>query len=53
MENIKEPIKNDIEISIENVSMTYQADNGTDVKALTDINLQVKKGEFVALLGPS
>lgn len=51
--NIRKPINNDTEISIENVSMTYQADNGTDVKALTDINLQIKKGEFVALLGPS
>lgn len=53
MENIREAVKEKVEISIENVSMTYQADNGNDVTALTDINLEVKKGEFVALLGPS
>ncbi len=39
----------DIEISLKNIGMEYQ--NG--VTALTNLSIDIKKGEFVSLLGPS
>jgi putative ABC transport system ATP-binding protein len=39
-------------IKLENISKVYGFGNGTTI-ALDDINLQVKKGEFVAVMGPS
>jgi len=41
------------EIQIENVSMVYPVNNGKDIIALTDINLDIQEGEFISLLGPS
>lgn len=41
------------EISLQHVSMTYQANSGNSVKALSDISLRIGKGQFVSLLGPS
>lgn len=40
---------NDIEIRLKNIGMEYQ--NG--VTALTNVSIDIKKGEFVSLLGPS
>ena len=39
-------------VVLENVVKTYRSRRG-DVKALDDVNLQIKKGEFVVLCGPS
>ena len=40
---------NDIEIRLKNIGMEYQ--NG--VTALTNVSIDIKKGEFLSLLGPS
>ena len=41
---------NNVIVSLENVSCTY--DDGK-IQAVTNLNLQVMRGEFIALLGPS
>lgn len=41
------------EISLSHVSMTYQAEGGNTVNALSDVSLDIQKGEFISLLGPS
>ncbi|MFV0464483.1 MAG: ABC transporter ATP-binding protein [Lachnospiraceae bacterium] len=43
----------EIEIKIENVSMHFKDNQGNDVQALKNINLDIKKGEFISLVGPS
>jgi NitT/TauT family transport system ATP-binding protein len=40
-------------INVKGVSMTYTEASGKEVKALAEVNLEIKKGEFVSLLGPS
>ena len=45
--------KRQTQISIDHVGMTFKDNAGNDVKALQDINLDIKKGEFISLLGPS
>jgi NitT/TauT family transport system ATP-binding protein len=40
-------------ISIQNMSKTFRAKDGTTVPALEDINMDVKAGEFISLIGPS
>lgn len=40
------------EISLENVGKTYSTGK-TNLTALTNVNLQIKRGEFISLLGPS
>ena len=40
------------EITIKNVSMVYN-DKGRDVTALSNVSLEIQKGEFISLLGPS
>ena len=45
--------KREIEISIKELSMTFKDNSGNDVKALTNVNLDIYKGEFISLLGPS
>ncbi len=39
-------------VVLENIVKTYRRRRG-DVKALSDINLQIEKGEFVVICGPS
>lgn len=39
-------------LSLKNINKIYQAKNG-ETKALDNINLDVKKGEFVSIIGPS
>lgn len=43
-------VKRDVEISLRNVGMVYGASQNT---ALTDVTLDINKGEFISLLGPS
>ena len=45
--------KDDIAIEIQDLGVTFQDNSGNDVQALTGVNLNIKSGEFVALLGPS
>ena len=40
------------EIILKNIRMEYQND-GARVTALTDVSLDIRKGEFISLLGPS
>jgi len=40
-------------ISLNNVSKTFRAKDGTTVHALDNINLDVQQGEFISLIGPS
>ena len=40
-------------ISVQNMSKTFRAADGSTVHALENINLDVQKGEFVSLIGPS
>lgn len=40
-------------IKIKNVTKYYQGDDGEPTKALDDISLEIKDGEFVCIVGPS
>ena len=40
-------------IQVENLSKTYKIENGEEIKALTDINLNVEQGEIVGIIGMS
>ncbi|SDY73326.1 taurine transport system ATP-binding protein [Proteiniborus ethanoligenes] len=44
--------KREVIIDVQNVSLTYET-NTKPITALEDINLQIKKGEFLCVLGPS
>ena len=37
----------------DNVQYRFKDNQGNDVQALKDVNLDIKKGEFISLLGPS
>ena len=43
----------EVEIEIKDLDVTFQDNSGKDVKALTGVNLDIYKGEFISLLGPS
>ncbi len=45
-------VNNNVEISLDKIGMVYEAD-GKDVTALTNVSIDINKGEFVSLLGPS
>ncbi len=45
-------VAGDVVIDIRNLSLTFQTAD-TPVQALSDIDLQVRAGEFVSLIGPS
>lgn len=49
---IMEQLEEHIEIKLDHVGMTYEAADKS-VTALTDVTLDIKKGEFISLLGPS
>lgn len=40
-------------ISIQGVNMVYTANDGRETQALKEVNLDIRKGEFISLLGPS
>lgn len=46
-------VETNIEIIMKNNGMTYQTSTNTDVTALTNVTMNIHKGEFVSLLGPS
>jgi NitT/TauT family transport system ATP-binding protein/sulfonate transport system ATP-binding protein len=46
-------LENDTIIEIKNVNRTYIDDKDNTVEALKDINLTVKRGEFVSIIGSS
>ncbi len=50
---MQETVKKETEIKIENVTMSFQDNNGNLINALKEINLDIKKGEFISLVGPS
>lgn len=43
----------ELEIKIRDLGVTFKDNKGNDVQALTGVNLEIYKGEFIALLGPS
>nr|WP_092071525.1 ABC transporter ATP-binding protein [Dendrosporobacter quercicolus]NSL49330.1 ABC transporter ATP-binding protein [Dendrosporobacter quercicolus DSM 1736]SDM27259.1 NitT/TauT family transport system ATP-binding protein [Dendrosporobacter quercicolus] len=40
-------------LQIEDVSMVYRGQGGEDITALKNVNLNIRKSEFISLLGPS
>lgn len=45
--------KRDVEIKIKDLGVTFKDNDGNDVQALTGVNLDIYKAEFISLLGPS
>lgn len=41
------------EIMLRDIGMTYKTNTNTDVTALTNVTMDIHKGEFISLLGPS
>ncbi len=51
-EGYSQYIKNTMELTLKNISKTF-GQQKEELKSLKDINIKVKKGEFICLLGPS
>ena len=47
----KRPAENLIALELQGVSKTFHSDSGTKVQALEGVNLLVRKGEFITLVG--
>src|SRR5690242_15856177 len=47
-----ERVAGDVVISISNLSLTFNTADAP-IHALSDINMQVRSGEFISLIGPS
>lgn len=43
----------DTVIKIDHINKIYPVENGNDVIALNDVNLEIKKNEFICVVGPS
>lgn len=43
----------EVEIQVKDLDVTFKDNSGNDVKALTGVNLDIYKGEFISLLDPS
>ena len=41
----------DIMIEVNHMSHIYTDENGNDVRALDDVSLSIKRGEFVCIIG--
>ncbi len=50
--NIDTQVENDVLVSLKNITKTYKKGKEL-VPVLTDMNLEIKLGDFVALMGPS
>ncbi len=46
-------LKATAKVSLQGISLSYNANDGTQLLALEDINLKVNPGEFVCVVGPS
>ena len=46
-------VKVTAKVSLQGISLSYNANGGTQLLALEDINLKVNPGEFVCVVGPS
>ena len=45
--------KEDYILKIKNLRRIYKDDDGADVEALEDVSLNVKRGEFISIIGAS
>ncbi|MBR4493618.1 MAG: ABC transporter ATP-binding protein [Clostridiales bacterium] len=45
--------ENKIILQISDLNRTYNDDDGNDVEALNDVNLEVREGEFISIIGAS
>jgi taurine transport system ATP-binding protein len=45
--------KTNSELRVENLSMVYRTEDGTEVHALEDINFNMREGKLVVVVGPS
>ncbi len=53
MSEVMDKNKKEIEIKMKKLGMTFKDNSGNDITALTNVNLDIYKGEFISLLGPS
>lgn len=46
-------LERETDIEIKELNVSFKDNKGNEVQALSNINLSIKKGEFISLLGPS